>query len=385
MDFEWSDQQLAFRDSVVDFARRSLAEDIQDREKEGTFSRTLWQRCADFGIQGLPLPEEFGGQDADVLTTMLAMEALGYVCRDQGLLFSMHAHMWAVELPILAYGTDDQKQRYLPGLCSGELIGAHGMSEPDSGSDAFHLTTRAERREDVFVLNGTKTFVTNAPVADLFVLFATVNPDQGMWGVTAFLAERGTPGLSIGRPIEKMGLTTSPMAEVILEDCEIPVGNMLGREGQGAPVFNHSMGWERSCILASMVGGMQWQLETAIAYARQRRQFGKRIGDFQLVASRIVDMKLRLETSRLILYRAAAAQATGKDSTLDAAMAKLYIGEASVQSALDAIQIHGGYGYTREYGVEQTLRDAVGGRIYSGTSEIQRVIIARYLGLSPLK
>ncbi len=385
MNFEWSEDQLAFRDSVLDFARRSLTEDINKREKEGVFSRELWQRCAEFGILGLPLPEEFGGQDADVLTTMIAMEALGYVCRDQGLLFSMHAHMWAVELPILAYGTAEQKQRYLPRLAAGELIGAHGMSEPDSGSDAFKLGTRATLQGDRYILNGTKTFVTNAPMADLFVLFANVNPSQGIWGVTAFLAEKGTKGLSVGKPIEKLGLTTSPMAEVILDDCELPVENMLGREGLGVAVFNHSMGWERSCILASMVGGMDWQLEQSLKHARERRQFGKRIGDFQLVATKLVDMKVRLDTSRLLLYKAATAQATGKDNALEAAIAKLYIAEASVQSALDAIQVHGGYGYTREYGMEQMLRDSVGGRIYSGTSEIQRLMIARHLGLSPLK
>lgn len=385
MDFEWTEDQVAFRNSVLEFARRSLSEDINKREREGEFSRELWQRCADFGIQGLPLPTEFGGQDADVLTTMLAMESLGYACRDQGLLFSIHAHMWAVQLPIVAYGTDEQKQRYLPGLCSGALIGAHGMSEPDSGSDAFKLGTRAVRKGDVYVLNGTKTFVTNAPIADLFVLFANVNPELGNWGVTAFLAERGTKGLSLGQPIEKLGLTTSPMSEVILEDCEIPLGNLLGKEGQGIPVFNHSMGWERSCILASMVGGMQWQLEQCLKYTRERKQFGKRIGDFQMIASKLVDMKVRLETSRLLLYRAATAQATGKDNGLEAAIAKLYISEAAVQSGLDAIQVHGGYGYTREYRVEQTLRDALGGRLYSGTNEIQRIIIARYLGLSPLK
>jgi alkylation response protein AidB-like acyl-CoA dehydrogenase len=385
VNFDWSEDQIAFRESVLDFARHSLTEDISAREKQGCFSRELWQRCAEFGILGLPLPEPYGGQDADILTTMIAMEALGYACRDQGLLFSMHAHMWAVQSPLLAYGTDEQKQRYLPGLASGELIGAHGMSEPDSGSDAFQLRTRAERHGDVYVLNGMKTFVTNAPIADVFVLFANAKPDQGIWGVTAFLADRNTKGLSLGKPTEKLGLTTSPMSEVILEDCEIPVHNLLGREGQGIPVFNHSMGWERACILGSMVGGMQWQLEQCLSHARERRQFGKRIGDFQMIASKIVDMKVRLETSRLLLYRAASAQATGKDNGLEAAMAKLYIAESSVQSALDAIQIHGGYGYTREYRMEQTLRDAVGGRLYSGTSEVQRIIIARYLGLSPLK
>jgi alkylation response protein AidB-like acyl-CoA dehydrogenase len=174
------------------------------------------------------------------------------------------------------------------------------------------------------------------------------------------------------------------MAELILEDCVLPAASLLGREGQGVPVFSHSMGWERSCILASTVGGMEWQLEKSLKHVRERRQFGKPIGNFQLVASKVVDLKVRLETSRLLLYRAATAQLRGRDSDLEAALAKLYIGEAAVESALDAIQIHGGYGYTREYGMEQALRDAVGGRLYSGTSEIQRLIIARHLGLSPI-
>ena len=384
MDFDWTEEQLAFKQSVLDFGKRALAGDISEREREGEFAHDLWQRCAEFGILGLPLDEQWGGQGADILSTMLAMETLGYACRDQGLLFSIHAHMWAVEAPIVAYGTDEQKERFLRGLADGSVIGAHGMSEPDSGSDAFKLRTRAEKRGDVYVLNGTKTFVTNAPIADLFVIFATMDPSQGMWGVTAFLAEKGTKGLTVGKPIEKMGLTTSPMAEVILEDCAIPATNLLGREGQGVPVFSHSMGWERSCILASMVGGMQWQLETCLRYARERKQFGKRLGDFQLNATKLVDMKVRLDTSRLLLYKAATAQAAGKDVTLEAAIAKLYISEAGVQSGLDAVQLLGGYGYAREYGMEQTLRDAVGGRIYSGTSEIQRMIIARHLGLSPL-
>ncbi|HEX6642694.1 MAG TPA: acyl-CoA dehydrogenase, partial [Thermoanaerobaculia bacterium] len=196
-----------------------------------------------------------------------------------------------------------------------------------------------------------------------------------------FLIERGTKGLTVGAPIGKMGLRTSPMAELFLEDCEVPVANRLGREGQGSAIFNHSMGWERSCILATSVGAMERQLETCIRYAKERRQFERSIGSFQLIASKIADMKIRLETSRLLLYRAASSQATGGMTALDAAIAKLYISESAVQSALDAIQIHGGYGYTKEYQVERDLRDAIGGRLYSGTSEIQRLLIARNLGL----
>lgn len=383
MDFAWSEEQLQLRSSVIEFARDSLNDDLLERDRTCSFPRELWRKCAEFGIHGLPMPEEYGGSDQDVLTTMLAMEALGYGCRDQGLLFSIHAQMWSVQMPILKFGTEAQRQRYLPKLCNGTWVGAHGMSEPDSGSDAFGMRTRAVRQGDRYVLNGSKTFVTNAPEADLFLAFATVDPGKGMWGVTAFLIERGTRGLSVGRKIDKMGLTTSPMAEVFFEDCEVPAENVLGREGQGAAIFNHSMGWERACILGSTVGAMERQLETCLQYARERQQFGKPIGNFQLVASRLADMKVRLDTARLLLYRAAWTQAQGENNALDGAIAKLYISEASVQSALDAMQIHGGYGYMREYEVERDLRDNIGGRLYSGTSEIQRLIIARRLGLSP--
>ena len=381
MDFTWSPEQLELRESVLDFARGALAGDVVERDEAAEFPRELWQRCAEFGIQGLPAPEEYGGGGQDALSTMLAMEALGYACPDQGLLFSIHAHMWAVQTPIVAFGTDEQKERYLPRLVSGEWVAAHGMSEPGSGTDAFSLRTRAELKGDHYILNGSKTFVTNAPEADLMLVFATTDRARKMWGITAFLIERGTKGLTIGAPIGKMGLRTSPMAELFLEDCEVPLENRLGRVGQGSAIFNHSMGWERSCILATSVGAMERQLETCIRYATERRQFEKSIGSFQLIASKIADMKVRLETSRLLLYRAASSQASGGMTALDAAIAKLYISESAVQSALDAIQIHGGYGYTKEYQVERDLRDAIGGRLYSGTSEIQRLLIARNLGL----
>ena len=381
MDFTWSDEQKELRDSVITFARGSLNEGLTEREAKSEFPRDKWKQCAEFGIQGLPVPEEFGGGNRDVLSTMLAMEALGYACRDQGLLFSIHAHMWAVELPIMRFGSDEQKKKYLPKLTDGSWVAAHGMSEPGSGSDAFRLRTTAEKVGDNYVLNGSKTFVTNAPEADVFLVFATVNRDKGMWGITGFLLERKTKGLKVGKPIAKMGLTTSPMGEVFLEDVEVPASARLGREGQGSAIFNHSMGWERSCILATAVGAMERQLETCIEYVKTRKQFDRPIGTFQLVASKIADMKVRLETSRLLLYKSASSQASGGMTALDGAVAKLYISESAVQSALDAIQVHGGYGYTKEYEVERDLRDALGGRLYSGTSEIQRLIIARNLGL----
>jgi hypothetical protein len=231
------------------------------------------------------------------------------------------------------------------------------------------------------VLNGAKTFVSNAPVADVFLVFATVDRGKGVLGLTGFLVDRATPGIQVSRPIEKMGLTTSPMAEVVFEDCEIPVESRLGREGRGATIFDDSMEWERSCILAPFVGALARQLESSVRYAKERRQFGKRIGDFQAVSGKLVQMKARLETGRLLLYRAAWTKQQGLPAAGEAALAKLYLGEACLQSSLDAVQIHGGYGFTREYEFERMVRDAVGGRLYSGTSEIQAAIIARTLGL----
>jgi alkylation response protein AidB-like acyl-CoA dehydrogenase len=297
------------------------------------------------------------------------------------LIFALNAQMWSVQHPILTFGTQAQKQRYLPGLCRGELIGAHGMTEPDSGSDAYSLRTRAEKRDDGYVLNGNKTFVTNAPIADLALIFATTKPELGQWGVTAFLVEKGTPGLMVSRDLEKLGLRTAPMGELILQDCYVPEENRLGSEGAGASLFGSSMEWERSFILAGHVGAMERQLEACIRYARERRQFGQPIGGFQAVSNRIADMKVRLETARLMLYKVAWLKTIGKPAAMEAAIAKLYLSECFVQSCQDAIRIHGGYGYVTEFELERDLRDSIGGTLYSGTSDIQRVVIAKWLGL----
>lgn len=381
MDFSWNPDQIELRDAVAEFARTALSDDLIGRDERSEFSRDLWNRCAEFGIQGLPIPEQYGGRGCDTLTTVLAMEALGTGCRDNGLLFGINAQMWSVQMPILRSGSESQKAKYLPRMCDGTLIGAHAMSEPGAGSDAFGLRTTAERRGERYVLNGSKTFVSNAPVADMFVVFASIDLAKGPLGVTAFLVDRDTPGLTVSRPIGKMGLTTSPMAEVFFDGCEVALEDRLGREGRGATIFNDSMEWERSCILAGFLGTMQRQLETCVKYAKERHQFGKSIGDFQSVSNRLVQMKLRLETGRLMLYRAAWAKQEGHPAGTEAALAKLYVSEACLQSALDAVQIHGGYGYTTEYEFERELRDAVGSRLYSGTSEIQAAIIARNLGL----
>ena len=381
MDFAWSEEQLAIRNSIAQFARKELNDNLIERDRSSEFSLDGWKKCGEFGIQGMPVPEEYGGGGADILTTVCALEGLGLGCRDNGLIFSINAHMWSSEIPLLSFGNEEQKRRYLPRLASGEWVGVHAMTEPNSGSDAYSLQSTAVRSGNRYILNGSKTFITNGPYADLVIVFANANPSNGPSGVSAFLVEKGTPGFSASRKLEKMGLRSSPMAELSFQDCEIPAENLLGKEGAGPAIFTASMEWERICILASQLGAMQRLLETSIRYAKERKQFGKPIGKFQSVANRLVDMEVRLETARLVLYKAAWLKKTGKHALREASIAKLYTSEVCVQSCLDAIQIHGGYGYMTEFQIERELRDAVAGTIYSGTSEIQKMIIAGFHGL----
>jgi alkylation response protein AidB-like acyl-CoA dehydrogenase len=381
IDFAPTQEQASLREEIVAFAQGALREDVVRLDSEASFPREAWQRCAEFGIQGMPVPVEYGGLGLDAITIMLALEALGYGCNDNGLIFSLNAQMWACEVPIAKFGSEEQKRRYLPGLSEGTLIGAHAMSEPGSGSDAFALTTTATEQGDGYVLNGSKTFVTNAPVADVFVVFATTDRSRGFAGLCAFLVDRDTPGLSLGAPLHKMGLRTSPISEVFLDDCHLAADRMLGKRGAGMALFNHSMEWERGCILACTVGSMQRQLERSVAYARERKQFGKPIAKFQAVSHRIVDMKVRLEAARALLYRLGWLMDQGRSSPMDSALTKLFLSESFVQSSTDALEIHGGYGYMTEYELERELRDAIGAQIYSGTSDLQRNTIARSLRL----
>jgi alkylation response protein AidB-like acyl-CoA dehydrogenase len=381
VDFAWTEEQIAFRRSVIKFAQEELNHDVIERDYREEFSRDAWKKCAEFGIQGLPVPQMYGGGGADMLTTVCALEALGYGCSDNGLIFSINAHMWTSEIPLLAFGSETQKQRYLPKLASGEWVGNNAMTEPMSGSDAYSLKTRAERRGDRYVLNGSKTFISNAQIADVFVVFANIDPSQGAAGVTAFLVEKETPGLSLSRKLHKMGLRTSPMAELALVDCEVPVENLLGKEGGGQAVFTSSMEWERICIPSTHLGAMQRLLETSVRYARERRQFGQPIGKFPAIADKIAEMDIRLEAARMLIYKAAWLKRTGRHALREAAIAKTYVSQAYIQSCLDAIQIHGGYGYMTEYQLERELRDAISSPIYSGTSEIQKTIIAGFHGL----
>jgi alkylation response protein AidB-like acyl-CoA dehydrogenase len=381
VDFSLSAEQRDLKAAAIAFARRELDQDLAKREDVGELSLSAWRACADFGIQGLPVPVELGGGGADILTTVLVMEALGYGCHDNGLIFSLNAQMWSLELPLVKFGTPAQQQAYLPGLLSGDRIGVHAMTEPESGSDAFSMRTRVERRSGHYVLNGTKLYITNAPVADVVLVFAAHPGQPRLAGISAFLVEKGTPGFTVSRSLDKMGLRTSPMGEIVLEDCRVPVANRLGPQGAGMAIFNSSMAWERSCILASALGTMQRQLEACVSHGRTRRQFGQAIGKFQGVAGKVADMYLRLEAARLLVYQAAWLGQQGGSALAEAAAAKLFTSEAFVQSSLDAIQVHGAYGYMKESGIERDLRDAVASTIYSGTSEIQRVILSGMLGL----
>ncbi len=381
MDLEWTDEQRALRDEVVRVATAELNRDLVRRDRQSEFSPEAWKACAALGIQGLPVPEEWGGSGADPPTVALALEALGYGCRDNGLIFSVNAQMWSCELPLVTFGTDEQRRRYLPGLCDGSRVGVQAMTEPDSGSDAYAMATTATRSAGGWALNGVKTFITNAPIADLFVVFARTAAERTIGSISAFLVERDAPGLTVGPPFEKMGLRTSPMAEVVLRDCRVPEKSLLGPMGGGLAAFTTSMDWERSFILASAVGTMQRQLERCVAYASERRQFGQPIGKFQAVSHRIAEMRIRLETARLLLHQQALRKARGLSTPADAAMVKAHLSDCFLRSSLDALQIHGGYGYMVDAELERDVRDAIAGHIYSGTSEIQRNIIAAYLGL----
>lgn len=382
MDFTFTSEQKLLRDSIVKFARGELNHDVIELDRAQTFSRELWRQCAAVGLLGLPVPEEYGGSGADPLSCAIALEALGYGCRDGGLVFSICAHVLACVVPVWQHGSATQKERYLRGLCDGTLVGAHAITEPDSGSDTFAMRLRAERVGSGWRLNGSKTFISNGPVADVVVLFAVTDPDKGFHGgVTGFLVERGVAGFSSGQKFAKMGLRTSPVGELVFQDVLVPDEAVLGAVGGGASVFGTAMDWERSLLVAAHVGTIERLLETSITYARTRSQFGQTIGKFQAVAHKIADMKVQLEAARLLVYRTASRLTTTRSISLDAAITKLFVSESLVRASLDAVQLHGGYGFMEEYEVERALRDAIGSTLYSGTSEMQRNIIGRWLGL----
>src|SRR3954471_23610565 len=298
MDFTWTGAQTALHDKM-----RALSIGV---DEDAGFSRENWRRCADAGVLALPVPEEYGGLGLDPLTCAYALEGLGHGCADNGLLMSVGAHVWATEVPIWLFGSPEQRERYLPGLCAGRTVGAHAITESEAGSDALAMTSRARRGNGCYVLNGEKRFVTNGPIADVLIVYATVDPALGFTGVTAFLVERDQPGLVIEPDTPKAGLRTAPWARITMTDCEVPFSQRLGAEKQGRFVFSAAMAWERALILAPQLGAMRRLIDSCAEFARRRRQFGQRISGFQAVTHTIVDMRTRLESARLLTYRAAA-------------------------------------------------------------------------------
>jgi alkylation response protein AidB-like acyl-CoA dehydrogenase len=381
MDFSLTEDQITFKKSAIEFAEKALNKGAKEREKNREFNQEGWEKCAEFGVQGLSVPEEYGGLGMDIMTCVATMEGLGYGCRDSGLLFAINSHIWTCESPIVKFGSDYQKNKYLPGLCNGSLKGGHAMTEPDSGSDAFSMKCKAEKKGDRYIINGTKMFITNAPIADLLLVFAVTDAKSGFAGISAFIVEKGFPGFSVGKPLDMMGLKTSPIGEVILQDCEVPEENRLGKEGAGAAIFNSEMEWERSCLFATHVGAMAKDLEDCIRHVNERQQFGKPIGKYQAISHKIAEMHVRLELSKLVLYKVAWLKSQGRRAPVESAIAKLFVSESYVENCMEALQIHGAYGYCAEMDFEKNLRDSIAGKIYSGSSEIQKNIISSLLGL----
>jgi hypothetical protein len=382
MDFDLTDDQRLLREEVIRFARRELNDGAGERDRDQTFSRDLWRKCGEMGLQGLPVPETLGGTGLDALTCAIALEAFGYACTDGGLVFSVGAHLLSCVIPVWRFGTDAQKERYLPGICNGAIIGAHAMTEPGSGSDAFSMRTTAVREGDGWRIDGTKMFVSNGPVADVAVTFAVTSRERGfLGGLTTFLVETSAAGVHVNRKIDKMGLRSSPLGELVFDGVVVNDDAVLGGVGGGSRIFVHSMDWERICLFAAHVGTAQRILERAIEHARTRTQFGQAIGKFQAVAHRLADLKVSVEAARLLVYRAAWQLKSGRSASLDAAMAKLFASETLLRTTLDAVRTFGGYGFMTEYEIERALRDAVGSTLYSGTSDMQRNTIARWLGL----
>jgi alkylation response protein AidB-like acyl-CoA dehydrogenase len=368
--------------AVMSWAHDTLSDPtLGDRDERCEFWQEGWRRCGTYGIQGLVVPVDMGGQGLDLVTAMLRFEGLGAGCDDAGLVFALSSQIWTMQMALDRFGSEAQRREYLPGLASGASIGGFAMSEPDSGSDAFSLTTTATPTATGYRLDGVKAWVSLGPVCDVIMVFATTDPKLGRWGVTAFIVNARQSGITIQPNRPKMGLRTTPFANIVFDGCEVPESARLGAQGAGASIFSAAMESERAFLLAGSVGRLERQIAETVAYANDRKQFGQAIGSFQAVSHEIANMKFLHETARLMLYKAVALQARGTPSMMAAALAKLSASEAALAGALSSVRVHGARGYVSEYGVERAVRDTMGGVIYGGSSDIQRNIIARLLGL----
>ncbi|MDQ4144318.1 MAG: acyl-CoA dehydrogenase family protein [Actinomycetota bacterium] len=381
MEFRFSEEQLDFYKSVKDFAARVVEPGAHARDVEGRFDREVWDALGEFGLLGLPIPEEHGGSGADIITTCLALEALAEGGHDAGLGLSVGAHLTIGTVPIWLHGSEEQKRRYLPKLCSGASIGAMAITEPEAGSDAAAIKTRARRDGSDWIINGSKIFITNGSIADTIIVVAVTDPEAGPGqGVTAFIVESDNPGFSVEKDLDKMGTRSSPLSLLHFDDCRVSNHDVLGREGTALwQVAFECFDWERCVMIASSVGGMRASLDASIDYMKERKAFGKPLAKHQAMQHKIAEMKANLDAAGLLLYRAAWMKQEGLPHQAEASVAKLFVAEAAMRNAIEATQVFGGYGYIKEYPVERSMRDAKLISIGGGTSEIQKMIIAREL------
>jgi clorobiocin biosynthesis protein CloN3 len=380
VDFSFTAAQRERYDQTLNTARTSLG---RIQPQDAPFTRETWQLVAQSGVTGLCMPPAYGGSGLGVLDTALCLEAFGRGCVDTGLAFAVSAHLLACGVPIRDFASQEVRQQLLPGLVSGEFVAANAITEDEAGSDVGALSMTADHAGADYLLTGEKSFVSNAPAADVLVVYAVTDLQAGFLGITAFALPRELPGISVGPPFQKMGLTSCPAGRVRFARCRVPARYRLGAEGQGGAIFQHSMTWERTCLFAAYVGMMEHQLDRCATHARHRRQFGRSLLSFQAVSQRLAVMKQRLESARLLLYRACWLVDQGHDRIAEIALAKVAVSEAAVANSLDAIQVFGGTGYLADTGIERNLRDAVPSTIFSGTSAIQRELIAREMGLEP--
>ncbi|WP_336747260.1 acyl-CoA dehydrogenase AcdA [Bacillus cereus] len=377
MHFKLSEEHEMIRKMVRDFAKNEVAPTAAERDEEERFDRELFDQMAELGLTGIPWPEEYGGIGSDYLAYVIAIEELSRVCASTGVTLSAHTSLagW----PIFKFGTEEQKQKFLRPMAEGKKIGAYGLTEPGSGSDAGGMKTIAKRDGDHYILNGSKIFITNGGIADIYVVFALTDPESKQRGTSAFIVESDTPGFSVGKKESKLGIRSSPTTEIMFEDCRIPVENLLGEEGQGFKVAMQTLDGGRNGIAAQAVGIAQGALDASVEYARERHQFGKPIAAQQGIGFKLADMATDVEAARLLTYQAAWLESEGLPYGKESAVSKVFAGDTAMRVTTEAVQVFGGYGYTKDYPVERYMRDAKITQIYEGTQEIQRLVISRML------
>ncbi|WCK54381.1 acyl-CoA dehydrogenase [Aneurinibacillus sp. Ricciae_BoGa-3] len=373
----FTEEQEMMRRMVRDFAQNEIAPSVDKMEETDEFPLEVIRKMAEYGLMGIPVPEDWGGSGMDFVSYILAINEISKVSPTVGVILSVHTSVGTN--PILYFGTDEQKKKYLPKLASGEYIGAFALTEPNAGSDAGSLRTTAVKKGDKYILNGSKIFITNAGAADTYITFARTDRAEGRKGISAFIVEKDTPGFSIGKKEKKMGLHGSNTSELIFDNAEVPAANLLGQEGDGFAIALANLDIGRIGIAAQGLGIAQGALSHAVAYAKDRVQFGRPIAAQQAIAFKLADMATQTEAARLLVYRAADLRSRGEKCGLQASMAKRFATDTAMKVATEAVQVFGGYGYTRDYPVERFFRDAKVTQIYEGTNQIQRIVISKYL------